>query len=77
MPLREAAVKVDARVPGPKCGVARMRLMLDKADLEFFNALLKSDKTSVYVSEVLSADDKKLSDFSIARHRKRKCSCAE
>ena len=77
MPLSDAAVKVDARVPGPKCGVALMRLQLDDADRKFFNDLLKYTRTSVYVSEVLAADGKRLSDFSISRHRKRKCSCAE
>lgn len=79
MSLRSAAEQVDNRVPGPKCGVAILRLQLDDLDRKTFDAWLDitSGKSNVWISEVLSADDKKLSDFTIGRHRKRKCSCAE
>lgn len=77
MSLRTAAETVDNRLPAPKCHVAILRLQLDDLDLKFLNDLLKSDKTSVYISEVVAADNRTLSEFSINRHRRRKCSCAE
>lgn len=77
MSLRSAAETVDARVPPPKCSVAKVRLDLDDLDLKFFNDLLKSGKTSVYISDVLTEAGKKVSAYSIQRHRKRTCNCAE
>jgi hypothetical protein len=78
MPLRNAAEKVDARQPAPKCHVAILRLQLDDLDRKFLDDLLKdTSRTNVYISEVVAADDHSLSEFSIGRHRKGRCSCAE
>lgn len=77
MSLRIAAEKVDSRQPAPKCHVAILRLQLDDLDRKFLDDLLKSSRTNVYISEVVGADNHTLSEFSIGRHRKGRCSCAE
>lgn len=80
MSLRVAAEKVDSRQPAPKCHVAILRLQLDDLDRKFLDDMLKADPlkvTSVYIEDVLKADDHPVSEFSIRRHRNGRCRCAE
>jgi hypothetical protein len=73
--LSEAAQAVDSKQPGPKCGVYALRQKLSPEDLKVFDAWLHGDRTSTWISEVLKADGHTTSDFTIARHRRGKCSC--
>jgi hypothetical protein len=73
--LSEAAIAVDSKQPGPKCGVYALRQKLSPEDLKVFNAWLHGDRTSTWISEVLRTDGHTTSEFTIARHRRLKCSC--
>jgi len=75
--LSKAALEVDAN-KRPKCGVFTLRKILSTADLALFNEWLSDpNRTSTWISEVLRADGHNTSDFTIQRHRRGKCSCAE
>jgi len=78
MSLRSAAVVVPERVPGPLCGVRRLRAALKGDDLVWFdeNLPLESGKTSAYLSNVLKEDGHYLSEGILQHHRSGKCHCA-
>lgn len=75
MSLRSAAIVVPTGVPGPICGVRRIRAQLEGDDLLWFNENLAGVKTSAYISDVLREDGYRLSESIIQRHRNRKCAC--
>lgn len=78
MSLRSAAIVVPERVPGPLCGVRRLRAILRGDDLAWFdeNLPLESGNTSAYLSNVLKTDGHYCSEGIIQRHRLGKCHCA-
>jgi hypothetical protein len=76
--LSEAAIAVESNKPGPKCGVHVLRANLPADDRKLLDEWLPLDsgKTSTWISEVLVIDKHQISEFTIQRHRRGKCSCA-
>lgn len=77
MTLSSKAAAIDQTKPGPRCGIYQLRRTLDTADNTWLDDVLPPDsgRTSVWISEVLKSDGHDISEFSVQRHRRRKCSC--
>lgn len=78
MSLDKAALKVVDTKPGPRCGVFVLEAQLSADDLALFRGWLdtNSGKKSSWISDVLAEDGHSVSEMTIARHRRGKCSCA-
>jgi hypothetical protein len=75
--LREAAQAVESTKPGPKCGVHILKLELEKDDRATLVEWLDPDsgRKSSWIADVLKSEDHDISEITIARHRRGKCSC--
>lgn len=76
--LDKAALKVADTKPGPRCGVFILEAKLSPEDLATFRSWLPVDsgRKHSWISEVLTEDGHSVTEMTIARHRRGKCSCA-
>lgn len=77
MALSDKAEAIDKAKPGPRCGIYQIRQTVSPSDNAWLDENLSPDsgRTSTWISEVLKADGHDISEFTVQRHRRRKCSC--
>lgn len=76
MALADALDAERNLLPGPKCGVAKVRIVLVPADQTALDAALADDATShSAISRALFSEGHRVSEFTVGRHRMGKCSC--
>lgn len=75
MALKTAASKIDAKKPGPKCGMGIILNSLEIEDLEFFESMKESGRTGTYIADVFRQDGYDVSEFMVRRHIAGRCSC--
>ena len=76
MALADALAAERTLLPGPVCGVRKLRDQLDDADLAAFDdALGDVNMTAAQLSRALTRIGHRVADQTISRHRQGKCSC--